>query len=79
MMVDPLPPPDDVQRAAARVEAYLQSTFAAAVQDQEGQAQDQGKVTDEQFAKMSAAERLDYARRFDQKQFHAPPSGRRGS
>lgn len=29
----------------------------------------QGKVSEEQFAKMSAAERLDYSRRFDQSQF----------
>ncbi|HUO89149.1 MAG TPA: hypothetical protein VMU08_08240, partial [Rhizomicrobium sp.] len=28
-----------------------------------------GRVSNEQFAKMSAAERLDYARKFDQSQF----------
>jgi hypothetical protein len=53
-------PPADVTFAAAVVQTWLDRQ-----QPQPGQ----GKVSDEVFAKMSAAERLDYARRFDQTQF----------
>jgi hypothetical protein len=37
----------------------------------------QGKVSDDVFAKMTAGERLDYARRFDQKQFNGNQPGNR--
>jgi hypothetical protein len=30
-----------------------------------------GKVSDEEYGRMSQAEKLDYSRRFDQKQFNA--------
>ena len=48
-------PPEDVRQAAAKVEAYVTQ-------------QENRKVTDEEFARMSARERLDYCRRFDQRQ-----------
>ena len=54
-------PPNDVTFAAAVVQTWLDK--------QQPGGQQQGKVTDEVFAKMSAAERIDYARRFDQTQF----------
>jgi hypothetical protein len=55
------PPPENVTFAAAVVQSWL---------NQQGPPGGQGgKVTDEQFAKMSPGERLDYARRFDQTQF----------
>jgi hypothetical protein len=58
-------------------------TFSAAVVqawiDQQNPGQGTNKVSDEQFGKMTAAERIEYCRRFDQKLFHAPPSGRRGT
>ena len=54
-------PPAHVTFSAAVVQAWL---------DKEQPGQGLNKVTDEQFAKMSAAERLDYARRFDQSQFN---------
>jgi hypothetical protein len=50
-------PPEDVRQAAAKVEAYVTQ-------------QENRKVTDEEFARMSARERLDYCRRFDQRQFN---------
>ena len=58
MMGDPSRlPPEDVRQAAAKVEAYVTQ-------------QENRKVTDEEFARMSARERLDYCRRFDQRQFN---------
>jgi hypothetical protein len=51
-------PPNDVTFAAAVVQSWLG-------RQQPGQ----GKVGDEVFAKMSAADRLNYARQFDQAQF----------
>jgi hypothetical protein len=49
-------PPDNVRAAAAVVNAW--------VTDQE-----QRKVTDEEFARMNARDRIEYCRRFDQTQF----------
>ena len=70
-MADPLPPPE-IQAAAARVQAYLDSqTFAAAVksQAQPGGTAADGRVSDEAYRAMTPAQKLDYARQFDQKQF----------
>jgi hypothetical protein len=53
-------PPAHVTFSAAVVQAWL---------DKENPGQGSNKATDEQFAKMSAAERIDYCRRFDQTQF----------
>ena len=79
-MVDPLPPPPEpVQQAARIVEQYLAGTFTAQVQGQGQQAPGPGparKATDAEFAAMTPAERLDYARCFDQQQFHSPPEQR---
>jgi hypothetical protein len=50
-------PPEDVRQAAAKVEAYVTQ-------------QENRKVTDEEFARMSPRERIDYCRRFDQRQFN---------
>lgn len=52
-------PPTDVTFAAAVVQSWLSKQNPAS----------QGKATDEQFKQMSAAERIDYCRRFDQTQF----------
>ena len=60
-------PPTDVTFAAAVVQSWLD-------RQQPGQG---NKVTDEQFAKMSAAERLNYARQFPQEQFQQQKDGRR--
>ena len=60
-------PPNDVTFAAAVVQSWLGK-----------QQPGQGKVTDEVFAKMSAAERLDYARLFDQNQFREKEPPRHG-
>ena len=77
-MADSLPPPD-VQAAAARVQTYLDSTFVAAVQSQGQQAPGPGpqKVSDDTYRAMTPAQRLDYARQFDQKQFQNNKDGRR--
>jgi hypothetical protein len=48
-------PPPDVAAAAARVEEWLKQPPA--------------RVSEAEYAKMSPAERLDYARQFDQSQF----------
>jgi hypothetical protein len=62
-------PPNDVTFAAAVVQSWLDRQ-----QSQPGQ----GKVGDEVFAKMSAAERIEYCRQFDQQQFSgAKPNDRR--
>ena len=50
-------PPPHVAAAAAVVDGWLRQNAAPA------------RVSDEQFKKMSDAERLNYARGFDQKQF----------
>jgi hypothetical protein len=50
-------PPEDVRQAAAKVEAYVRQ-------------QENRKVSDEEFARMSPRERIDYCRRFDQRQFN---------
>jgi hypothetical protein len=60
-------PPSDVTFAAAVVQSWLDK-------EQPG---GQSKATDEQFAKMTAAERIDYCRCFDQKQFQSNKDGRR--
>jgi hypothetical protein len=52
-------PPPDVAAAAAVVQKWLDS------------GQQPPRVTDEQYAKMTPAQRLDYARSFDQSQFLA--------
>ena len=49
-------PPEDVRQAAAKVEAYVTQ-------------QENRKVTDEEFARMSPRERIDYCRKFDQTKF----------
>ena len=61
-------PPAHVTFSAAVVQAWLDK-------EQPG---GQSKATDEQFAKMTAAERIDYCRRFDQKQFQTSKDNRRG-
>lgn len=53
-------PPPDVAVAAAKVEQWLRG-------------QEQQRVSEEQFSKMSPAQRLDYCRRFPQ----ILPSGKR--
>jgi hypothetical protein len=54
-------PPPEIAAAAAQVRKWL---------DGQSPSQQSGvKVSDEQFAKMSARERIDYARQFDQAQF----------
>ena len=62
-------PPSDVTFAAAVVQSWLDKQ-----QSQPGQ----GKVGDEVFAKMSAAERLNYARQFPQEQFQNNKDSRHG-
>ena len=57
MANEPRLPPEDVRQAAAKVAAYVTQ-------------QENRKVTDEEFARMSPRERLDYCRRFDQRQFN---------
>jgi hypothetical protein len=52
-------PPAHVTFSAAVVQSWLDKQ----------QPGGQGKATDEQFKQMSAAERIDYCRRFDQTQF----------
>lgn len=47
------PPPDSVRQAAAIVQQYLDG-------------EPPQRATDAEFAKMNAAERLDYTRRFPQ-------------
>jgi hypothetical protein len=59
-------PPTDVTFAAAVVQSWL---------DQQNPAQ--GKVSDEVYRAMTPAQRLDYARQFDQKQFQNNKDGRR--
>jgi hypothetical protein len=63
---------------ASQIEAYermmaqsraQRSTPSAAPSPQPQAQPGQGKVTDEQWAKMPPRERLDYARKFDQTQF----------
>jgi hypothetical protein len=49
-------PPDNVRAAAAVVNAWVTE-------------QENHKVTDEEFARMNARDRLEYCRRFDQRQF----------
>jgi hypothetical protein len=51
------PPPHSVALAAQTVDQWLKSREPA------------GRVSDAEFAKMSARERIDYARQFDQSQF----------
>jgi hypothetical protein len=46
-------PPEDVRQAAAKVEAYVTQ-------------QENRKVTDEEFARMNARDRIEYCRRFPQ-------------
>ena len=46
-------PPEDVRQAAAKVEAYVTQ-------------QENRKVTDEEFARMNARDRIEYCRRFTQ-------------
>ena len=60
-------PPTDVTFAAAVVQSWL---------DQQNPA-GQGKVSDEVYRAMTPAQRLDYARQFDQKQFQSNKDGRR--
>jgi hypothetical protein len=61
-------PPPHIAAAAAQVRQWLDGQ---ALPQQPG-----GKVSDEQFAKMSARERIDYARQFDQAQFQKPDAKR---
>jgi hypothetical protein len=61
-------PPAHVTFSAAVVQHWL---------DKENPGQGTNKVSDEQFKQMTAAERIEYCRRFDQKQFHAPKDPRR--
>jgi hypothetical protein len=56
-------PPPDVAAAAAIVQKWLDNAPPV-------------RVTDEQFKKMDAKARLDYARQFDQKRFQPNPSPR---
>jgi hypothetical protein len=56
-------PPPEVAAAAAQVRRWLDGQSPAPSQ------QSGVKVSDEQFAKMSARERIDYARQWDQAQF----------
>ena len=46
-------PPEDVRQAAAKVEAYVTQ-------------QENRKITDEEFARMNARDRIEYCRRFTQ-------------
>jgi hypothetical protein len=46
-------PPEDVRQAAAKVEAYVTQ-------------QENRRVTDAEFVRMSSRERIDYCRRFPQ-------------
>lgn len=66
-------PPPDVAAAAAKVQAWLDADRTAPVRSGDPA----GRVSDEQFAKMTPAQRLDYTRQFDQSQFVAPDPGRR--
>jgi len=52
------PPPEHVRAAAAVVESWVCEQESAS-----------RKVSDKQFAKMTPAQRLDYARQFPQDQF----------
>jgi hypothetical protein len=61
-------PPTDVTFAAAVVETWLNKQPN----------NQQGKVSDEQFTKMTPAERIDYCRRFDQTQFYGNQKDRHG-
>jgi hypothetical protein len=58
MANEPRLPPPEVQRAAGQVQAWLDQQSAT-------------PKSPEEIARMSAAERLDYARRFDQSRMPA--------
>jgi hypothetical protein len=62
-------PPAHVTFSAAVVQSWLDKQ----------QPGGQSKVTDEQFKRMSHAERLDYTRKFDQSQFQNNKDNRHGS
>jgi hypothetical protein len=62
-------PPETVRQAAAQVQQWLDGR-------QTPPQQPGVKVSDEQFAKMSARERIDYTRQFDQSQFQTKAAPR---
>lgn len=63
-------PPPDVAAAAARVQEWLASQ---AQQRAQPQVQAPVRVSEDQFAKMTPSERIDYCRQFPQ----ALPTGKR--
>jgi len=60
-------PPPEVAAAAAVVDAWLRKS-PPVVADTKPTPQG-GRVSDEQYARMTPAQKLDYARQFDQRQF----------